>query len=152
MTGIGKTKMAMALRSDDERGSVTLEVAVLTPAMLLFCGLVVVAGRLAQAHQVVEAAAGEAARAATAAQDVRTAGARSAAAAAAAMSSAGLPCQSTAASVDTSQWALPPGQPARVTVKVSCTVRLGDLSLPGLPGSKTVSATAGSALDTYRAR
>lgn len=135
-----------------DRGSATLELVVWTPALLLLVALVIVAGRIAQAHQVVEAAAGEAARAATAAGDEGSARAQAHAAAAAALDSAGLRCQSTTATVDTSQWGLPPGTPARVNASVSCRVSLGDLALPGVPGSRNVTAQASSSLDVYRAR
>lgn len=138
--------------ASEDRGSATLELAVSAPVLLLLFALVIVAGRVSQAHQVVEAAAGEAARAATAARDVGSARARAASAVAAALDSAGMACRSTSTQVDTSQWAVPVGRPARVTVTVSCQVMLSDLTMPGLPGSRSVTGSAGSALDTYRVR
>jgi hypothetical protein len=45
------------------------------------------------------------------------------------------------------------GQPGQVTATVTCTVRLSDLTaVPGMPGSRTLTATFVSALDPYRAR
>lgn len=159
--GIGPTGPGAKLRGREsigeaancnDRGSATLELAIAAPVLLLLIALVIVAGRVAQAHQVVEAAAGEAARAATAAGGVASARAQADAAVAAALDSAGLACQSTSTQVDTSQWALPVGRPARVTATVTCQVRLSDLAMPGLPGSRLVTGSAGSALDTYRFR
>ncbi len=159
--GIGPNGPGAELRGRDtiwqaadcnDRGSATLELAIAAPVLLLLITLVIVAGRVAQAHQVVEAAAGEAARAATAAGGVASARAQADAAVAAALDSAGLACQSTSTQVDTSQWALPVGRPARVTATVTCQVRLSDLAMPGLPGSRLVTGSAGSALDTYRFR
>lgn len=146
----GRSRRLCAVGED--RGSATLELAVSAPVLLLFFTLVIVAGRVAQAHQVVEAAAGEAARAATAARNVGSARAQATAAVAAALDSAGMTCQSTSTQVDTSQWTVPVGRPARVTVTVSCQVMLSDLTMPGLPGSQSVTGSAGSALDSYRVR
>ena len=44
------------------------------------------------------------------------------------------------------------GQPAQVSTTVRCTVSLGDLLVPGLPGSVSMSATQTSVLDRYRER
>ena len=38
------------------------------------------------------------------------------------------------------------------TATVACVVNLADLSLPGVPGTRTVTATATSPIDTYRER
>ena len=58
-----------------------------------------------------------------------------------------------AVTVDTAGFAVPPGQPAQVTVQVTCDVRLPGLTvIPGIPGSRTLTATASSPLDIYRAR
>ena len=54
--------------------------------------------------------------------------------------------------VDTSGFATVVGQAAEVTASVGCTVGLGDLLVPGLPGSVLVKADATSALDRYRGR
>ena len=53
---------------------------------------------------------------------------------------------------DTTGFARPVGTPATITATVSCLVRLSDLAMPGLGGSRTVTATASSPLDTYRER
>ena len=64
----------------------------------------------------------------------------------------GLQCTTTTVALDTSGFATPPGLSATVTATVSCPVRLSDLSVPGLPGTRTVSHTATSSLDTFRER
>ena len=43
-------------------------------------------------------------------------------------------------------------QPQTVTATVTCPVRLADLAVPGLPGTRTVRHTAVSSLDTFRER
>lgn len=53
--------------------------------------------------------------------------------------------------MDTSGFATPAGEDAVVTVTVSCDVPLAQYGLPGL-GDRTETATAQSAIDTYRER
>ena len=63
-----------------------------------------------------------------------------------------LQCVSTTVAVNTSGFAVRPGQPATVSATVTCPVRLSDLAIPGLPGTRTVTHTAVSSLDTFRER
>jgi Flp pilus assembly protein TadG len=135
-----------------ERGSASIEAAVGLPAFLLFVALIIGAGRVAIARQGVEAAAAEAARSASI--ERTQAGATHAAdsAAAATLANQHLPCVTTQISVDTSGFAVPVGTPATVTATVTCVVNLADISVPGLPGTLSISATMGSPLDTYRGR
>ncbi|MGB7963927.1 MAG: TadE/TadG family type IV pilus assembly protein [Propionicimonas sp.] len=135
-----------------DRGSTTLELVVWAPVLLLIGLVIVLAGRVAQADQTVEVAAAEAARAASAASTAAQARSRAAAAAHAALSSAGLHCAAATVSIDTSQWSRPPGTPARVSATIGCRVAIDDLAIPGLPGTRTITSTATSAIDTYRAR
>lgn len=136
----------------EERGSASLELVIWGPALLLLLTLVIFAGRVAQARLTVEAAAGEAARAATVVGNRAEAGSRATAAAEDALSSAGLQCASVSVAVDTTQWERPAGQLARATATITCNVDLDGLIGVGIPGSKTVQASASSALDTFRSR
>lgn len=133
----------------DERGHVSVEAALLAPVIILLVGLAVVGGRLWLARAQTESAAGSAARAATLA---RTAGEASVLAGETARRNLGDVCSSTAVSVDTGAFGTQPGTPAVVTARVSCTVPLADVALPGMPGSITVVGVATSPLDTYRER
>ena len=130
----------------------TLEFVVLAPVLLALIALLVMAGRVAIASNSVEAAADEAARSASISRTA--AGARSAAQDGARRSLAAqdLRCSSVQVNVDTSGFAVPVGLPAQVRATVTCDVALGDLAVPGFPGSRTVTATAVSPLDTYRER
>lgn len=132
-------------------GYAPVELAPVALVFVLFLGLLIAAGRITLAHLAVEAAARDAARQASIA---RTPGAAQAAAvqsAGAALASDGLDCTPLVA-VDVRGFAVPPGQPASVTATVTCNVRLSDLSVPGMPGSRSLTATFASALDPYRAR
>jgi Flp pilus assembly protein TadG len=133
-----------------ERGSSTLELVVWTPGLLLIIGLLTVAGRVNSAHAAVEQAAVDAARTASSARSA--AGARDMARASArqTLASQGLQCTTTTVAIDTSGFGTRPGQSATVTATVTCPVRLSDLSVPGLPGTRDVSHTAISSIDTFR--
>lgn len=135
-----------------DRGSVTLELVVLAPGLLLFIGMVVFAGRMSLAKQSIAQAADEASRTASIARSQPEADRTAGQAARATLTQQNLQCVSTSVSVDTTGFARPAGTPATITTTVSCIVRLSDLAVPGLPGSKTVTATATSPLDTYRER
>ena len=63
----------------------------------------------------------------------------------------GLDCRPVV-TVDTSGFGVPVGQPATVSATVTCTVSLSDLLVPGLPGSRTLTATFTSPLDPFRER
>lgn len=139
-------------RTGGDRGSVVLELVVLAPGLLLFIGLVVFAGRMSLAKQSIAQAAEEASRTASIARTQPEADSTAGQAARSTLTQQNLQCVTTTVSVDTAGFARPVGTPATVTATVSCVVRLSDLAVPGLPGSKTVTATASSPLDTYRER
>lgn len=129
-----------------------VELVILAPAILLFLGLLLYAGRLHVATSTTQAAAHEAARAASIARAPGHAQAQARQVATQALSSQGLTCTSTTVHVDASDFALPAGTTGAVTVTVDCTVPLSDISLPGIPGQQTITADAVSVIDTYRER
>lgn len=133
-----------------DRGSATLELAVLAPGLLLLIALIALAGRYAVADGAVDQAAAEAARAASL-QRTPSAGRDAAAEVArAALTDQGLSCLRTEIDVDVSGLRAPPGQRGRVTVTVRCPLRVADLPLQ-VPAI-TLTATAVSPVDTYRER
>jgi Flp pilus assembly protein TadG len=135
--------------SNKERGSATLETVIVVPAALMLILLIVFAGRYALARQAVNQAAWDAARTASIARTESEASANAHSTAKSVLDNQGLNCAANVA-VDTSQFANPPGVAGVVTVFVSCTVPLADLSVPGIPEYVTLTATATSPLDTYR--
>lgn len=136
----------------DDRGSLALELAVLAPGLLLLVGLLVVGGRMAVAGNAVQGAAADAARSASISRSAALADEAAEATASTAMTAKGLQCARSAVTVDVSGFAVPLGQPADVTVTVTCDVDLRDLALPGVPGVRTLAASVTSPLDTYRER
>jgi Flp pilus assembly protein TadG len=136
-----------------EAGGIAIEAAVLVPSILLFVLMAVAAGRVETAGSVVDEAARVAARSASLARTVPEAQAAANAAAADTLAQQGVNCATTpAVSVDTSQFEAPLGQMGYVTVTVECTVPLGDLVVPGLPGSDPMTGRFTSVVDSYRAR
>ena len=147
-----RTPTPRTWRRRGERGSAAIETVVIVPAFLLFVLLILYAGRVAVTRQAVQAAAAEAARAASIARSSAEAQRDGAGGAAAALRNQGLPCRSQRVVLDTTGFAAPVGAPATVTATVTCQLDLADLTLPGLPGSRTVTATMTSPIDTYRER
>jgi Flp pilus assembly protein TadG len=135
-----------------EDGSAALELVVLGPVLLAMLALIIAAGRTSIAQGAVDAAARDAARQASIALSPAAADAAARSSALAALRRDGLGCKPVI-TINTSGFATPAGQPALpVSVTVSCAVPLADLSLPGLPGTITMSSVFTSPLDQFRAR
>jgi Flp pilus assembly protein TadG len=128
-----------------EKGSAALELILLTPVLLIVLLFVVSLGEIASARQTVDGAAGAAARAATLASTPQAAIGAARSQAAASLASGGVNCAKTTVSVDVANF-VPGGV---VSVHVSCEVSLSS-TVPGLPGSATLSASGASVVDRYR--
>ena len=143
----------MRARSPDgERGSVTLELAILAPALILVLGLLVLGGRVEVDASAVEQATAAAARAASLERSVAAAQIAAESAVDRETAARDIRCATTMVEVDASGLTAPLGTSANVTVRASCTVTMADLAVPGLPGSRTITAEATSAVDRYRTR
>ena len=129
-----------------ERGSVSVEVAVIAPAFVFLLLLVVFAGKVAEADGNVERAAAEGARAASLRQNPGDAIDDAEAVVAENLAAAGVPCAQLDTVVDTS--AFEPG--GTVTVTVRCEASMADVTLLGVPGTRSFSATSTEVIDTYR--
>ena len=129
-----------------ERGSVSVEVAVIAPAFIFLMLLVVFAGKISEADGNVERAAAEGARAASLRQDPGVAIADAEAAVEANLAHAGVPCTDLTIGVDTSNFE--PG--GTVGVAVTCQASMADVTLLGVPGTRTFTATSVEVIDTYR--
>jgi Flp pilus assembly protein TadG len=129
-----------------ERGSATTELVLLTPLLILFVLLIVCLGRFAHARALIDDAAAQAARAATLnylSPNQATTAARQTAATA--LADAGVNCLSQLVRVDTGNDH--PG--GTVTVTLYCRVELSQQIGAGLPGSRSLTATFTSPVDTY---
>ena len=130
----------------DESGSVTAELVLLTPLLILMLLFVVALGRLSGARLEVDGAAAQAARAASIARDPATATATATQTATAALGSDHVTCGQLTVSTDTAQFA--PG--GSVAVTVTCHVALSDLTGLRLPASESVTSRATAVVDTFR--
>ena len=135
-----------------DRGSTSLELVVIAPALLALAALVIAAGRIALAEQSVQSAAWQAARDTTLQRTPAAGAVAGRNTAARILTSENLSCVETGVAVDAAALALPVGRSGAVAVEVTCRVRLSDLGLPGLLGSKTLRATATTASDPWTAR
>jgi Flp pilus assembly protein TadG len=145
--------MSMARVARDDRGASTLEAAILAPVLLMLIAVAVISMRIEVAAQAVESAAHDAARAASISRTQTEADTAARNAADDALSQQDLTCTRGPTVVpDTSQFQRPIGETAVVTVTVTCVVPLDDVGLPGLPGTKTLTATFTSYLDQFRGR
>ncbi|MFD5814719.1 pilus assembly protein [Streptomyces sp. NPDC127038] len=136
----------------DDHGSVALSTAIFWPAGLALLGLLIACGRIGLAEGATDAAARDAARTASLSMDPASGEADALRAARDSLSSSGVHCADVDVTVAAGELAAPVGQSARVTVTVSCTAPLSDLLLPGVSGSKTLSSTKTSVVDTWASR
>ena len=136
----------MTRRSRDERGSVTAELVILTPLLILLLLFVVALGRLASARINVDGAAAQAARAASIARDPTSATAAATQAAQAALGSEHVTCAHLTVAVDTTSFTAG----GNVAVTVTCAVTLSDLTGLRLPASESVTSRATAVIDTFR--
>lgn len=127
---------------DRERGSITVELVILTPIVGLLLASVVLVGRVQTARADVEGAARSAARE---------------------LSIARSPASAVPAATNAAHTTLEVGSPAcrtmgftptitasTVTVTVSCLIDLRAASVLPVPASMTVSATTTEVIDTHR--
>lgn len=137
-------------RCRDDRGSESVEMAILLPAGILVIAMLVIGARIALAGDRISGVAGIAAREASLARSAAAAQQIATASAVEALGRQDLHCIDVRVDVDTSGFRTAPGTPAAVMVAVSCTVDLSDIGMPGLPGSRTLRDTATSPLDPAR--
>ena len=136
----------LSLRGE-ESGAVSTELVLLTPLLLVMFLFVVALGRVVSARIEVDGAAAQAARAASIARSPATATAVAAQTATTALGGDHVTCANLTVTTDTADF-VPGGQ---VVVTVSCSVDLADLVGLRLPAAETLTSTATSVLDVYRA-
>jgi hypothetical protein len=138
-------------RTGADDGNAALELLILAPVILALIGLVIAAGRTSVAQGSVDAAARDAARQASISLSPGAAQQAALSSVNAALRSDGLHCKPVITLL-LAGFNTPLGQPAQVSASVSCTVRLSDLLVPGIPGSRRLTASFTSPLDPYRSR
>jgi Flp pilus assembly protein TadG len=135
----------------DDRGNAVVEAAILLPLFIAFLAALLIGDRIRHASAAVTQAAADAARQASIARTPHQARTDATASARTTLRQAGLHCAPQVA-VDVSGFSRPVGQSATITARVTCTERLSEIALPGMPGSRTVTKLHRSVLDPYRGR
>jgi Flp pilus assembly protein TadG len=138
------------MNKHDDRGSSTVELAVLSIGLLLVISTIIGIGRIQIASHGVEEAARAAAREASIARTTGEARSSAISAASTTLNDQGLTCQGMSVEVDVADFAKAAGTHGAVTAHVSCNVLLSDVMLPVLPGRLSLSAHIDSPIDTYR--
>lgn len=138
-------------RHGDERGSASLELVIVVPAVVAVIALLTAGWRLWSVRSQVREAAAAGARAATLARSGAEAEQAASAAIDADLGTVGSSCTGPTVGIDVSAFSAPPGQGGDVGVDVTCEVPFTDLLIP-MPGALTVEGRAGSRLDSFRER
>ena len=131
---------------ETDRGTAVTELVLALPVLVVLLLFVVFAGRLTSAVNDVKTAATDAARAASVRNAAGDAVASAERTAEASLGDRGVSCSSLAVVVDTSRFV----DGGSVAVDVTCTVDLADVTLIGVPGSKTISARGVEVVDRFR--
>jgi len=132
-----------------ERGTVSVEAALLVPVLVLVGAMFAAGWRVWWAGSQVQGAADAAARAASIAASPQQGHQSVGAVVGADLDASQLRCRSVSLTDDVTALALPLGTPGTVRVQVACTVDLADLLLP-MPGTITVVKDATAAVDPFR--
>jgi Flp pilus assembly protein TadG len=143
-------RMSLLPPARDDRGSESVELAILLPVGIVVLALIVVGARIALASDRISGVAGIAARDASIARSASSAQSIATSSATAALASDNLHCTNIRVTVDTSGFDARPGSSASITVDIWCTVDLSDIGVQGMPGSRTLHDAATSPLDPAR--
>ncbi|QGK70298.1 pilus assembly protein [Allosaccharopolyspora coralli] len=136
----------------EDTGATSIELAVLTPVVLLVLALVIAGARIVTAHAALDHAVTAAARSASLARSPTTAVSTARDTALHGLADQALHCHGHTTQVDTSGFGTRAGTTGRVTVTLDCPVPLGDLLLPGIPGVIELSTSFTSTVDPFRGR
>ncbi|XVQ12202.1 TadE/TadG family type IV pilus assembly protein [Spirillospora sp. CA-255316] len=135
-------------RDGADRGSMSMEMVLVTPLFVVFLMLLAGAGRMVDAQSQVDGAARDAVRAASIARSAGGAEQLAQEAASANLTGRDWCAGGPVVVTDTTDW----GPGGRVAVTITCDVDLADLSFIGLPGSKTLRGKALAPIDTFTYR
>jgi Flp pilus assembly protein TadG len=130
-----------------EEGQAIAELVIVAPLLLLVIVLMVALGRVDSAQGDVESAARAGVQAAVVQANAGAAQTQASSAVTSTLAGAGLTCPSPQITTNTSNFVAG----GSVSVTVTCVTSLANVSVPGVPGSKTLTATSVAHLDQFRA-
>ena len=128
------------------------ELVIVFPALIVLLGVIVAGGRIWFARSVVTDAAYSGARAASLERDAGQAAAAGHNATVQRLDMRGITCLRTRIDLDLSGFQAPAGTPASVTEQIQCRLSIGNVLVPGMPGSMPIVGHGSSPIDTYRER
>lgn len=134
-------------RLQGDIGSVSTEMVIVAPIAIMLLCLVTLVGRTSSARDTVNSAARDAARAASLERNPANATTAATQSANSALAATSTRCASVSVDADVSSY----GPGGQVAVTVTCDIKLSDLGLLGLSGTKAVSARAVEVIDQYKA-
>ena len=137
-------------RWTSEAGETPVGLLLIAPVMMLILATIIGAGRLSEASMAVESAVAAAAREGTVAPDPVSAQANAQTTVAKLLSERGIHCPSHSVNLDATALHNGPGVEGRVVATIQCPVQLGDLLVPGLPGTVMIEREASSPIDSFR--
>lgn len=140
------------MKREDRGLAVSVEAAILLPALILFIALIITTARVALAQQALDGVAAQAARAATLERSVAEGRSQAEEVVSAGLREQGLACLSSRVSIDAAALGAPLGATGDVDVSVACVISFGDVALPNVPGSIRLTGHATSSVDRYRHR
>jgi Flp pilus assembly protein TadG len=129
-----------------QRGSLTVELVILTPIIVMFALFALALGRFELAREQVVGAARAGAEAAAVVPDASEAQPAALSAAAPVVANQAHSCTQLNVTADTADFV--PGGSVRVVV--SCQIDFSDLFVPGLPGHTTVQEAVSAPIDPFR--
>ncbi|GAB2677270.1 pilus assembly protein [Saccharopolyspora gloriosae] len=135
-----------------DEGSASVELAVLTPVVLVVLAVVIAGGRIVTAHAALDTATTAAARAASLARTATAAHAAATTTARDTLAQEDVHCAQPSLHIDTGAFNTAPGTAGAVVVRASCTVALADLALPTMPGNIPLHSEFTSPIDPFRGR
>jgi len=130
----------------DERGSLAVEFAMIAPMLFLIFALIFAYGRAGAVNGLLEAGTRDAARSVTQARSEQEAEEAAQRALDAALADAPQPCRDSLVIDIQGQFELD----SPITVVATCEYTIGDLGLPGAPGTITSESSFTSMMDPYR--
>lgn len=149
MTGQVRRRLRRQQLRSSDAGNAVVEIAILAPVFIVFLAGLLVAMRIQHGSSVVAQAAADAARQASIARTSAQAQTAATSSAMATLHDRGLHCTPTV-HLDLAGFTREVGQDATVAARVTCVIRLSDVALPGMPGSRTVTKSHRSPIDPYR--
>ena len=127
-------------------GSITAEMVVLTPLVVLLALFVVAFGRLELASSQLDDAVRAAAQAAVIWPTTQQAQQAAAETASFTLNRDGITCSPYDVETDSSNW----HTGGSVSITLTCTVSLSQVAIPGLPGSHSITAHATAPIESFR--